>query len=509
MHRSKYWLVAFASDADSYGDDRCTGAPQQRRKPMNAATIANVSSPQLPGCVVAVRGAVVDLAFPAGTLPPVDTAISIEVDGGSSIVAEVQAHLDERTVRALAMQSTSGLPRGASAQASCQPIAVPVGNAVLGRLIDVMGTPGDRGEPLPVDVQRRPIHQSPPPLSSQDSAAGIFATGIKVVDLLAPLAQGGKAAMFGGAGVGKTVLVMELIHAMVERYKGISVFAGVGERSREGHELLVDMQHSGVLPKTVLVYGQMNEPPGARWRVPLTALTVAEYFRDEQHQNVLLLMDNVFRFVQAGAEVSGLLGRLPSRVGYQPTLATEVAALQERIVSVGGVSITAIEAVYVPADDFTDPAVTTIAAHVDSMVVLSRAMAAEGMYPAIDPITSSSILLDPLVVGAEHVQVATDVRRTIEHYRELQDVISLLGIEELGADDRRIVGRARRLQRFLTQPFAVTEAFTGVPGRSVAVDDTISGCRAILDGECDAWREQSLYMVGTLDEARERERETS
>ncbi|MDR8828534.1 ATP synthase subunit beta [Burkholderia multivorans] len=338
---------------------------------------------------------------------------------------------------------------------------------------------------------------------------GIFATGIKVVDLLAPLARGGKAAMFGGAGVGKTVLVMELIHAMVERYKGISVFAGVGERSREGHELLVDMQHSGVLPKTVLVYGQMNEPPGARWRVPLTALTVAEYFRDEQHQNVLLLMDNVFRFVQAGAEVSGLLGRLPSRVGYQPTLATEVAALQERIVSVGGVSITAIEAVYVPADDFTDPAVTTIAAHVDSMVVLSRTMAAEGMYPAIDPITSSSILLDPLVVGAEHVQIATDVRRTIEHYRELQDVISLLGIEELGADDRRIVGRARRLQRFLTQPFAVTEAFTGVPGRSVAVDDTIAGCRAILDGECDAWREQSLYMLGTLDEARERERETS
>ncbi|MCA8091935.1 F0F1 ATP synthase subunit beta [Burkholderia anthina] len=476
---------------------------------MNTASLASVSSPQLPGRVVAVRGAVVDLAFAAGLLPPVDTAISIEVDGGRAIVAEVQAHLDEQTVRALAMQSTSGLPRGAPAQASGRPISVPVGNAVLGRLIDVMGAPGDQGEPLPADVQRRSIHQPPPALSSQDSATGIFATGIKIVDLLAPLARGGKAAMFGGAGVGKTVLVMELIHAMVERYNGISVFAGVGERSREGHELLMDMQHSGVLPKTVLVYGQMNEPPGARWRVPLTALTVAEHFRDEQRQNVLLLMDNVFRFVQAGAEVSGLLGRLPSRVGYQPTLASEVAALQERIVSVGGVSITAIEAVYVPADDFTDPAVTTIAAHVDSMVVLSRTMAAEGMYPAIDPITSSSILLDPLVVGAEHVQVATDVRRTIEHYRELQDVISLLGIEELGADDRLIVGRARRLQRFLTQPFAVTEAFTGVPGRSVAVDDTVTGCRAILDGECDAWREQSLYMVGTLDEARERERATS
>ncbi len=296
---------------------------------------------------------------------------------------------------------------------------------------------------------------------------------------------------------------MELIHAMVERYKGISVFAGVGERSREGHEMLLDMRTSGVLERTVLVYGQMNEPPGARWRVPLTALTIAEYFRDERHQNVLLLMDNVFRFVQAGSEVSGLLGRLPSRVGYQPTLASEVAALQERIVSVGGVSVTAIEAVYVPADDFTDPAVTTIAAHIDSMVVLSRQMAAEGMYPAIDPIASSSILLDPLVVGKEHAAVATEVRRNIEHYRELQDVISLLGIEELGAEDRRIVERARRLQRFLTQPFTVTEAFSGVPGRSVAVADTIAGCKAILAGDCDEWQESSKpgpyrALIGTI-----------
>ncbi|WP_423382995.1 F0F1 ATP synthase subunit beta [Burkholderia sp. LMG 32019] len=463
----------------------------------------------LDGHVVAIRGAVVDLAFPPGALPPLDTSLSIESDDGREIVAEVQAHLDDRTVRALAMQSTNGLPRGVRVTASGQPISVPVGNAMLGRLIDVIGTPGDRGQALPGDVPRRPIHQPPPPLSAQDSATGMFATGIKVIDLLAPLARGGKAAMFGGAGVGKTVLVMELIHAMVEHYKGISVFAGVGERSREGHELLQDMQRSGVLPRTVLVYGQMNEPPGARWRVPLTALTIAEYFRDEQRQNVLLLMDNVFRFVQAGAEVSGLLGRMPSRVGYQPTLATEVAALQERIVSVGGVSITAIEAVYVPADDFTDPAVTTIAAHVDSMVVLSRSMAAEGMYPAIDPIASSSILLDPLVVGAEHVAVATEVRRTIEHYRELQDVISLLGIEELGADDRRVVGRARRLQRFLTQPFSVTEAFTGVAGRSVAIDETLDGCKAILRGECDTWHEKSLYMVGTLDEARTRERGAS
>jgi F-type H+-transporting ATPase subunit beta len=341
-------------------------------------------------------------------------------------------------------------------------------------------------------VPRWPIHRNPPPLAAQSGATEIFSTGIKVIDLLTPLAQGGKAAMFGGAGVGKTVLVMELIHAMVERYKGISVFAGVGERSREGHEMLLDMRNSGVLPRTVLVYGQMNEPPGARWRVPLTALTMAEYFRDERHQNVLLLMDNVFRFVQAGSEVSGLLGRLPSRVGYQPTLASEVAALQERIVPVGGVSVTAIEAVYVPADDFTDPAVTTIAAHIDSMIILSRQMAAEGMYPAID--------------REEHAAVAIEVRRIIKHYRELQDVISLLGIEELGAEDRRIIERARRLQRFFTQPFAVTEAFSGVPGRSVAVADTIAGCKAILAGECDEWQESSLYMVGTLDEAHDKEK---
>ncbi|WP_205999894.1 F0F1 ATP synthase subunit beta [Paraburkholderia sp. Ac-20342] len=457
------------------------------------------------GSVIAVRGAVVDIAFDAMTLPLIEESLSIIADDGPPIIAEVQAQLDESTVRALALQSTNGLRRGAPVYATGGPIQVPVGEAMLGRLIDVAGTPGDRGAPLPPDVPRRPIHREPPPLSSQGAATGIFATGIKIIDLLTPLAQGGKAAMFGGAGVGKTVLVMELIHAMVERYQGISVFAGVGERTREGHEMLLDMRGSGVLPRTVLVYGQMNEPPGARWRVPLTALTVAEYFRDERHQNVLLLMDNVFRFVQAGAEVSGLLGRLPSRVGYQPTLASEVAALQERIVSVGDVSVTAIEAVYVPADDFTDPAVTTIASHVDSMVVLSRSMAAEGMYPAIDPIASSSVLLDPLVVGEAHAAIATEVRRTIEHYRELQDVISLLGVEELGSDDRRIVGRARRLQRFLTQPFAVTEAFTGVPGRSVAVADTLAGCKAILAGECDSWQENSLYMVGTLDEARARE----
>jgi F-type H+/Na+-transporting ATPase subunit beta len=460
------------------------------------------------GRVTAVRGAVLDVAFDGTALPPIDEALLITPDAGAPIIAEVQSHLDETSIRALALQSTAGLRRGVRAHATGGPLEVPVGDAVLGRLLDLTGAIGDKGKPLPPDAPRRPIHRSPPSIAAQSGATEIFATGIKVIDLLTPIAQGGKAAMFGGAGVGKTVLVMELMHAMVERYKGISVFAGVGERSREGHEMLLDMRRSGVLERAVLVYGQMNEPPGARWRVPLTALTISEYFRDEHHQNVLLLMDNVFRFVQAGSEVSGLLGRLPSRVGYQPTLASEVAALQERIVSVAGVAVTAIEAVYVPADDFTDPAVTTISAHIDSMVVLSRQMAAEGMYPAIDPVASSSVLLDPLVVGEDHVAVATEVRRTIEHYRELQDVISLLGIEELGAEDRRIVERARRLQRFLTQPFAVTEAFSGMPGRSVAVADTIAGCKAILAGECDDWQESSLYLVGTIDEAREKEQKS-
>ncbi len=463
---------------------------------------------QFQGRVVAVRGAVLDVAFPDG-LPPMRAALGIERGDGDVVVAEVQAHLDRQTVRALALHATSGLARGAVAAVLGDAVEVPVGEALLGRLVDVVGRTGDGKGPVPADTPRRPIHAPPPPLAEQSGTTSLFNTGIKVIDLLTPLAHGGKAAMFGGAGVGKTVLVMELIHSMVADYRGISVFAGVGERSREGHEMLVEMGRSGVLDRTVLVYGQMNEPPGARWRVPLTAVTIAEHFRDAKKQNVLLLMDNAFRFVQAGAEVSGLLGRLPSRVGYQPTLASEVAELEERIASVGDAAITSIQAVYVPADDFTDPAVTTIAGHVDSMIVLSRAMASEGMYPAIDPVASSSVLLDGMIVGDAHMAVAMRVRATIERYRELQDVIALLGVEELGAEDRRIVGRARRLQRFLTQPFAVTEAFTGVPGCSVPVAETIAGCRAILDGECDGWQEGSLYMVGTLQEARDKEAGTA
>ncbi|WP_108663739.1 F0F1 ATP synthase subunit beta [Acuticoccus kandeliae] len=454
------------------------------------------------GHVAAVRGAVVDVAF-SGVLPEIEEALSVEWDRGAPLLLEVAAHVDTRTVRCVALAPTGGLARGVPVRATGGPISIPVGDGLQGRLLDVTGAVRDDGPPLP-EMPRAKIHRAAPPLIKRNAATAIFETGIKVIDLLAPLPEGGKAAMFGGAGVGKTVVVMELIHSMVATYNGISVFAGIGERSREGHELLHEMKDSGVLDRTVLVFGQMNEPPGARWRVGLTALTIAEHFRDTKRQNVLLLMDNVFRFVQAGSEVSGLLGRLPSRVGYQPTLATEVAALEERIASVDGVSITAIEAVYVPADDFTDPAVTAISAHLDSMIILSRGMAAEGMYPAVDPLASSSVLLDPSVVGAEHFAVADRVRSTIAHYRELQDIISLIGIEELSAADRLAVNRARRLQRFLTQPFAVTEAFTGIKGCSVSRADTVAGCKAILDGECDDWDESDLYMTGSLADARGR-----
>ena len=466
---------------------------------IQAVSVANI------GQVLAVRGSVVDVAFSADNLPSIEHLLIVEWDNKQALALEVQSHVNAHTVRAVALQNTYGLQRGTKVRATGGPLTVPVGNAVLGRLLDVTGATRDNGPALPPDTPRMPIHHKAPQLTVREKPSELFETGIKVIDLLAPLAQGGKAAMFGGAGVGKTVLVMELIHAMAQNYQGISVFAGIGERSREGHELLRDMQRSGMLAKTALVFGQMNEPSGARWRVGLTALTIAEYYRDAMRQDVLLLMDNVFRFVQAGAEISGLLGRLPSRVGYQPTLATEVAALEERIASVSGVSVTAIEAVYVPADDFTDPAVSAISAHLESQIMLSRAMAADGMYPAIDPLASTSTLLTAATVGDEHYRIAEQVRATIARYQELQDIIALLGMDELGSVDRQLVNRARKLQRFLTQPFEVTEAFTGKPGRSVKRQETLAGCAAILAGECDDWDEGSLYMVGTLDEARIRE----
>jgi F-type H+-transporting ATPase subunit beta len=454
------------------------------------------------GAVVRVRGSVVDVKFAAGPLPALAEALVVDRGADASLLLEVQDHLNPHTLRAVAMQSTAGLRRGAAVARTGGPISVPVGEPVLGRLINVVGEPIDQLGGFGADVPRWPIHRSAPAFSRQDPAREMFETGIKIIDLLAPFAKGGKAGMFGGAGVGKTVLITELIRTTVEHYSGISVFAGIGERSREGHELLGELRASGVLPRTALIFGQMNEPPGARWRVAMTALTVAEYFRYVVGRNVLLLMDNVFRFVQAGAEISGMLGRLPSRVGYQPTLTTEISDLQERITSVAGAAVTAIEAVYVPADDFTDPAVVETFRHLDSSIVLSRDMAAEGLYPAIDPLNSSSILLDPRVVGEEHYAVAEEVRRTIARYRELQEIISLLGVDELSAEDRLLVGRARRLQRFLTQPFLVTEQFTGRSGRSVPIGETLKGCRAILNGEGDKWAEQAFFMIGNLDDAR-------
>ncbi|CAK0759370.1 ATP synthase F1 complex subunit beta [Azospirillaceae bacterium] len=456
------------------------------------------------GRVVGVRGSVVDVAFTDGSLPALDEALEVITADGRTLTVEVQAHLNDSTVRTVALEVTAGIARGERVRATGAAIKVPVGEAVLGRLVDVLGHPHDGKPPFADDVERWEIHRPAPLLKRQSTVRETFQTGIKVVDLLAPLVRGGKAGMFGGAGVGKTVLIMELIRTTVERYQGVSVFAGVGERSREGHELLQELSSSGVIKRTALVFGQMNEPPGARWRVGLSALTVAEYFRDAKQQDVLLLMDNVFRFVQAGSEVSGLLGRLPSRVGYQPTLATEIAALQERIASASGAAITSIQAVYVPADDYTDPAVAETFSHLDSSIVLSRDMAAEGLYPAIDPLASTSILLDPAVVGTVHFNLAQEVRKTIAHYRDLQEIIALLGIEELSAADKRVVFRARRLLRFLTQPFLVTEAFTGMPGRSVELKDTLAGCRAILDGEGDAMAESCFYMVGGFDEAREK-----
>jgi F-type H+-transporting ATPase subunit beta len=453
------------------------------------------------GQVVRVHGTVVDVAFPEGDLPRINEALEVDADAGRHLVVEVHQHLDARTVRTVAMEVTSGLRRGVSAARTGGPIRVPVGAAVLGRLVNVLGAPLDGGTAFRASVPRRAIHREAPPFQEQGAAREIFRTGIKVIDLLAPLVRGGKAGMFGGAGVGKTVLIMELIRTTVERYQGLSVFAGVGERSREGHELLLELRSSGILDRTALVFGQMNEPPGARWRVGLSAIAIAERFRDVERRDVLLLMDNVFRFVQAGSEVSGLLGRLPSRVGYQPTLATEIAELQERIAISSGHSITAIEAVYVPADDYTDPAVAQTFNHLDSSIVLSWSMSSEGLYPAIDPLASTSVLLDPAVVGEPHFALAQEVRQAIAHYRGLQEIISLLGIEELSAEDRVAVRRARRLVRFLTQPFMVTEAFTGHPGRTVDIQDTLAGCRAILRGEGDDLPEAAFYMVGTLADA--------
>ena len=459
------------------------------------------------GYVTQIIGPVLDIEFPDGTLPPIYSAIKIELDDGSSTIVEVQQLLGDNKIRAVSMRSTDGLKRGAEALDLGSPIMVPVGTPTLGRIFNVIGEPVDEQGDVSYD-ETLPIHRDAPAFTELETKPSIFETGIKVVDLLAPYRRGGKIGLFGGAGVGKTVLIMELINNIAKAHGGVSVFGGVGERTREGNDLYEEMKESGVInesnfteSKVALVYGQMNEPPGARMRVGLTALTMAEYFRDVNKQDVLLFIDNIFRFTQAGSEVSALLGRMPSAVGYQPTLATEMGALQERITSTTQGSITSIQAVYVPADDLTDPAPATTFAHLDATTVLSRNLAAKGIYPAVDPLDSTSTMLQPGIVSEIHYEIAETVKETLQRYKELQDIIAILGIDELSEEDRLTVARARKVERFLSQPFFVAEIFTGSPGKYVSLEETIKGFTMVLGGELDDLPEQSFYLVGNIDEA--------
>lgn len=450
------------------------------------------------GTVTAVRGSVVDVCFPAN-LPAVNNALKVGEAG--QVVVEVVAHQSPTLVRGIALNSTQGLARGAAVVDTGLPLRVPVGKRLLGRMLNVFGETIDGGEPL-TGGEWRSIHQPPLPLARRAAKTAMFETGIKAIDLLSPLERGGKAGMFGGAGVGKTVVIAELIHNMAGRYQGVSLFCGIGERCREAEETYREMRTAGVLDKAILVFGQMNEAPGARFRVGHAALTMAEYFRDTEKQDVLLLIDNIFRFIQAGTEVSGLMGRIPSRVGYQPTLATELAELEERIASSPSGAITSVQAVYVPADDFTDPSASHTFSHLSASVVLSRKRAAQGFYPAIDPLASNSKMLNPAVVGERHYQVAQAVRRTLAEYEELKDIIAMLGLEELSETDRRTVNRARRLERFLTQPFFATEQYTGQTGRWVGLEQTLAGCEQILADHFFDAPEHALYMIGAIDEAK-------
>jgi len=462
------------------------------------------------GRIVEIKGVVIDAVF-TERLPGIYTALSIDVpeaDGSTrALIAEVQQHLGDDRVRAVAMDSTDGLSRGSVCIDTEAPISVPVGAPTLGRLWNVIGDPIDEQGPTPEGVERWPIHRDPPAFRDLSPKIEIFETGIKVIDLIAPFVKGGKVGFFGGAGTGKTVLIQELIHNVAMQHGGVSVFAGVGERTREGNDLWLEMTESGVVDKVALVYGQMNEPPGARLRVGLSGLTMAEYFRDEG-QDVLLFIDNIFRFVQAGSEVSALLGRMPSAVGYQPTLATEMGQLQERITSTRTGSVTSVQAIYVPADDLTDPAPANTFAHLDSTVVLSRAIVEKGIYPAVDPLDSTSRALQPGIVSEEHYQTATDVLQILQRYKDLQDIIAILGMDELTDEDKLVVGRARRIERFLSQPNFVAEQFTGTPGKYVKLEDTIRGFRAIIEGEHDELGESAFYMVGTIDDAVEKARES-
>ena len=454
------------------------------------------------GRIIAILGPVVDAEFPDGQLPDVYAAVEIPLDGGGKLVCEVQQQLGSNRVRTVAMSSTDGLRRGMDVINTGAPIMVPVGPETLGRLFNVLGELIDQGPAIKTDV-RYPIHRSAPSFVDQSTKAQVFETGIKVIDLVAPFTRGGKTGVFGGAGVGKTVIIQELIYNIAKFHEGYSVFAGVGERSREGNDLWHEMQESGVIKNTVMVFGQMNEPPGARLRVGLTGVTMAEYFRD-QGRDVLLFIDNIFRFVQAGSEVSALLGRLPSAVGYQPTLGSEMGDLQERITSTTKGSITSMQAIYVPADDYTDPAPATTFAHLDATISLERALAEQALFPAVDPLASSSRILDPLIVGDEHYAVARAVQRTLQRYKDLQDIIAILGVEELSEDDKLTVHRARRIQRFLTQPMFVAEVFTGTPGQYVKLEDNVRGFKEILEGKYDDLPEQAFYMVGNIDSAVEK-----
>ncbi|MGH2740760.1 MAG: F0F1 ATP synthase subunit beta [Actinomycetota bacterium] len=456
------------------------------------------------GRVVQVIGPVLDVEFPPESLPEIHTALELDVtlDGETTtIVSEVAQHIGEALVRAIAMRPTDGVTRGAKVRNTGYPIRVPVGEKILGHVYNVLGQPLDTDSVEAEDYW--PIHRDPPKFEDLEPKTEMFETGIKVIDLLEPYVQGGKVGMFGGAGVGKTVIIQEMIYRVAEQHGGVSVFAGVGERTREGNDLLLEMKETGVINKTALVFGQMDEPPGVRLRVGLAALTMAEYFRDEKHQDVLLFVDNIFRFVQAGSEVSTLLGRMPSAVGYQPTLADEMGELQERITSTKGRSITSLQAIYVPADDITDPAPHTTFAHLDATTVLSRKIVEKGIYPAVDPLDSTSRILDPRYVGEEHYQAARQVQEILQRYKNLQDIIAILGIDELSEEDKVVVARARKIEKFLSQPFFVAEQFTGQAGKYVKVEDTIRGFKMIADGELDELPEQAFYMVGGIEEAME------
>ncbi|MGH2406783.1 MAG: F0F1 ATP synthase subunit beta [Candidatus Limnocylindrales bacterium] len=466
------------------------------RRPTAPKTAAGAT-----GRVIQITGPVIDVEFPAGQLPAIFNAVEVQRPDGTTLVGEVQQHLGNNWVRSVAMTTTDGLPRGAEVRDTGAPITVPVGEVTLGRVFDVLGLPIDGKGPV-AESPMLPIHRSAPPFDQQTTADEVFETGLKVIDLICPFKKGGKCAIFGGAGTGKTVIIQELIRNVAQEHAGYSVFAGVGERSREGNDLLHEMTESGVIAKTAFVFGQMNEPPGARLRVGLTALTMAEYFRDEEGRDILLFIDNIFRFTQAGSEVSALLGRMPSAVGYQPNLATEMAALQERITSTKKGSITSLQAVFVPADDYTDPAPATTFAHLDSTIRLERSIAELGIYPAVDPLTSTSRVLDPLIVGQEHYDVARETQRVLQRYRDLQDIIAILGIDELSEEDKLTVGRARRLQRFMSQPFFVGEVFTGRPGQYVSIKDTVASFKEVLEGKADDLPEQAFFLAGTIADVR-------